>query len=105
MRQTTTKIAMAEIMFHRAHTQAILASDTLTNSEKILVLTQLNAHCEMILNAEGCYYGYTMPDLTDSMQQAINFGLSKIYLSQPEYYMHHYQARVKQATNKVNQNG
>lgn len=96
MRQTSTKSAIQMIAIHRAQTQAIFGSD-LSHSDKILVLTQLNATCELFLQSEKCYFGYILPDLPDSLQQAINFGLSKIYLTQPEYYMHHYQVRVKQS--------
>lgn len=95
-RQTSTKAAVNMVMIHRAQTQAIFES-LLSDSDKILVLTQLNTSCESLLQRENSYFGYIMPDLTNATRLQIEYGLSSKYLVKPEYYMHHYQVRVKQS--------
>lgn len=95
-RQTSTKSAINMIMIHRAQSKAIFES-SLPDSQKILVLGQLNVSCELLLQRENCYFGYIMPELSEDTRQMIDLGLSDQYRVKPEYYMHHYQARVKQS--------
>lgn len=93
-RQTSTKAAINMIQIHRAQTKAIFSSE-LSDDLKILVLGQLNVSCELLLRRENCYFGYIMPELSEDTRKMIDLGLSDQYRFKPEYYMHHYQARVK----------
>lgn len=93
-RQTSTKSAINMIMIHRAQTKAIFESQ-LSDANKILVLQQLNVSCELLLQRENCYFGYIMPDLTDTTKELIKLNLGDQFRIKPDYYMHHYQARVK----------
>lgn len=93
-RQTSTKAAVNMIMIHRAQSKAIFESQ-LPDSQKILVLGQLNVSCELLLQRENCYFGYNMPDLTDTTKELIKLQLGDQFRIRPDYYMHHYQARVK----------
>lgn len=95
MRQTSTKSAVSAIAIHRAQTKVIFESDKLDDSMKILVLGQLNIAIETLLQREKCYFGYIMPELTEDSRQKISLGLFEKVACKPEWFMHHYQARVK----------
>lgn len=95
MRKTSTKSAVSAIAIHRAQTKAIFESDKLDDSMKILVLGQLNVAIESLLHHEKCYFGYIMPELTEESRQKISSGLFEQVACKPEWFMHHYQARVK----------